>query len=355
MELTSSSHTSLAGNLALFGFTFGEALVTIFAYLARDWLLLKWIISGYFALVLPYLYFVPESPYWLFSRKNYIQLEHCLNKIATRNGRTHDQWYPYYIQLIQDPDIAARQAKHAARTTKEKFLRHVPLLILCGLIGFVTMLLYIKISYGLSAMNDAVSPYWNTIIGAAVEGIGYLSVSILITTPLGRKYTLMIYLLFTSICVLIIPFTTKPLPIVTVVISQIGKLTISGAVSITWVYVPEMFPTSMRGLANGVFVFVGRCGAIIAPIIDAAVSEEKLKITFYVYACLTIILTGSIYFLAETRNRSFHTDEDEEKSENDDKPQADNDNENKNEIAMKCMRIPTIFRSNRIDTLQSAF
>ncbi|CAF1001300.1 unnamed protein product, partial [Rotaria sordida] len=119
MELTSSSHTSLAGNLALIGFTFGEALVTVFAYLARDWLLLKWIISGYFALVLPYLYFVPESPYWLFSTKKYNQLEHCLNKIAAKNGRTHDQWHPYYMQLIHDPEIAMRQAKHAARTARE--------------------------------------------------------------------------------------------------------------------------------------------------------------------------------------------------------------------------------------------
>ncbi|CAF4429867.1 unnamed protein product, partial [Rotaria sp. Silwood2] len=140
MELTSSSHTSLAGNLALIGFTFGEALVTMFAYLARGWLLLKWIISGYFALVLPYLYFVPESPYWLFSTQKYNQLEHCLNTIATKNGRTHDQWHPYYIQLIHDPDIAMRHAKHAARTTREKFLMHIPRLIICGLLGFVTML-----------------------------------------------------------------------------------------------------------------------------------------------------------------------------------------------------------------------
>ncbi|CAF2800438.1 unnamed protein product [Rotaria sp. Silwood2] len=349
MELTSSSHTSVAGNLALIGFTFGEALVTIFAYLARDWLLLKWIISGYFALVLPYLYFAPESPYWLFSTKKYNQLEHCLNKIAKKNGRSHDQWYPYYIQLIHDPDIAMRQAKHAARTTREKFLRHIFRLIICGLIGFVTVLLYYNISYGLSAMNNAVSPYWNTIIGAAVESIGYISASILITTRFGRKYSLMIYLLLTSICVFIIPFITKPLPVFTVVISQIGKLTISGAVWITWIYVPEMFSTSMRGLANGVFVFVGRGGAIIAPIIDAAVSDEKLTITFYIYASLTIILTGIIYFLPETRNRSFHTDEDEEKSENDDKVQADNSNENKNGIAMNHMRIPRVFRSNGVD------
>ena len=41
MELTSSSHTSLAGNSALIGFTIGEIIITIFAYMTRDWLRLK--------------------------------------------------------------------------------------------------------------------------------------------------------------------------------------------------------------------------------------------------------------------------------------------------------------------------
>jgi len=36
MELTSSSHTSFAGNLAMVTFTFGEILAAVFAYIARD-------------------------------------------------------------------------------------------------------------------------------------------------------------------------------------------------------------------------------------------------------------------------------------------------------------------------------
>ncbi len=86
MELTSSSHTSFAGNLALVTFTFGEVLVTAFAYIARDWLNLKWFNSAYYCLILLYLYFVPESPYWLFSQKKYSQLEVYLRRIATTNA-----------------------------------------------------------------------------------------------------------------------------------------------------------------------------------------------------------------------------------------------------------------------------
>ncbi|UJR37146.1 hypothetical protein I4U23_029856 [Adineta vaga] len=313
MELTSSSHTSLAGNSALIGFTIGEIIITLFAYIARDWLRLKWIITGYFALILPYLYFVPESPYWLYTKKKYNQLEVCLRRIAQMNGRSEKDWYPYYRQLICDPRLAILSTKHASRTNKDIMIQHLPRLSRCAFIGFVTMLLYIKISYGLGAMSDVVSPYWNIIIGAIVEGIGYISASILITTKLGRKNSLIIFSLLTCLCVLIIPFLMGSYPMATMIISQIGKLTISGAVSITWIFVPEIFSTSMRGIANGVFVFAGRLGAIAAPIVDVVLGEQYIKITFFVYSALTIIQVFFIHFLPETRNHSFHTDEDEEK------------------------------------------
>jgi MFS family permease len=305
MELTSSSHTSLAGNLALVSYTFGEVLAAIFARVALNWLNLKWLTTGYVVLILPYLYFVPESPYWLFSKKKYPQLEVCLRKIATTNGHPDSEWFPHYEQLTKRSSLVITSTRLIKRTKKEKIVRFLPRLGVSGLVAFITMLLYIKISYGLGAMNNTISPYWNIVIGAVIESIGYVSASILVTTRLGRKYALMLFASLTTICVLAIPFIVKSHPVVTVVIAQMGKLMISGAVSVSWVYVPELFPTSIRGLGNAVFVFVGRFGAIIAPIIDTAVGEKYIKITFYVYSALTLLVVGVVCLLPETRNRSF--------------------------------------------------
>jgi len=174
MELTSSSHTSFAGNLALVTYTFGEVLVTVFAYIARDWLNLKWFNSAYYCLILLYLYFVPESPYWLFSQKKYSQLEVCLRKIATTNGRNDTEWFPYYEKLIRDSSISIKDVK---QTKKRKIKCLLSRLGISGVVAFVTMLLYIKISYGLGAMNNTFSPHWSIIIGAIVEIIGYVSIT----------------------------------------------------------------------------------------------------------------------------------------------------------------------------------
>ncbi|CAF0772476.1 unnamed protein product [Rotaria sp. Silwood1] len=354
MELTSSSHTSLAGNSAVIGYTIGEGVITLFAYMARDWLRLKWIITGYFALILPYLYFVPESPYWLFSKKKYNQLEVCLRKIAQTNGHSDDEWHPYYKQLIYNPRLAILSRKHASRTHKELIRHYIPRLSLCAIIGSVTMLLYIKISYGLGAMSDVVSPYWNIIIGAIVEGIGYIFASILITTKLGRKYSFMLCSILTCICLLIIPFIMKSYPIITIIISQLGKLIISASILITWIYVPEIFPISMRGVSNGVFVFSGRIGAILAPIIDVALGDKYIKITFYIYSALIIIQIISINTLPETRNRSFHTEEDEENDLGDENLFVFGDHiEQSNETTIRPT--PIILRSNRVNVLHTQF
>jgi hypothetical protein len=315
MELTSSTHTSFACNLTLIAYTIGELLVAIFAYITRDWLLLKWLTTLYFALSLPYLYFLPESPYWLYSRKKYKELEVNLRNMAKLNKRSDDEWLPLYKQLVEDTNLTEITKQVEKKPVKRKILKYIPRLAISGLIEFVTMLLYTNISYGLGESNETLSPYWNFSIGVVVEIIGYLFAGFLITTILGRKYSIIIFAALTSACVLIIPFIMDSYPLPTTIVSQFGKLFVSSTVSVSWIYVPELFPTSMRGLANAVFVFVGSFGSILAPIITESVGDKYVKITFYVYAGLIIVLAFVICTLPETRNRSFEDGEEEDEEE----------------------------------------
>ena len=148
-----------------------------------------------------------------------------------------------------------------------------------------------------------VAPHVSVVLGAIVESIAYVSANFAMTTRMGRRYTYIMYTLFTTACVLIIPFITDNHPIPTIIVSQFGKLAISGAVCVSWIYVPELFPTSIRVLSNAVLVFFGRFGAILAPIIDATTDNKSMKITFYVYSALSLITLIPVLFLPETRNQ----------------------------------------------------
>lgn len=317
MELTSSSHTSFAAGVSLVAYTLGEILFTGFAYASKHWLNLKWLMTIYFAVTVPYLYFIPESPYWLFSKKKYPQLESNLRNIAKINRKKEEDWLPKFQLLIQNTNEQKQQDEQTRIDKKKTFLRFIPRLIISGFIEFVTMLLYTKISYSLGEENGTLSPYANFIIGAAVEGVGYLIAGLIITTILGRKYSFILFSILTSICVIIIPFILYSHPTASTVLSQIGKLSISGAVSVSWLYVPELFPTYMRGLANAIFVFIGNFGSILAPIVETALGEKHERVSYYIYAALTCILAIIIFLtLPETRNNSFNDDNDQQQNKN---------------------------------------
>lgn len=304
MELTSSSHTSFACSLTLIAYTIGEVFITMFAYISRDWLILKWLITIYFAISLPYLYFVPESPYWLLFEKKYEQLEFYLRKMAKQNGRSDDQWVPFYNQLIDHLSLSDNNTKQI-KIKKRQYFKYIPRLFFCGFIEFVTMLLYTEISYALGEDNQTFSPYSKFTIGAIVEFIGCFIAGVLITTSLGRKYSLMIFASCTSICVLITPFIMQSYPYSTTIISKLGKLFVSCTVSVSWIYVPELFPTAMRGLANAIFVFFGSFGSILAPIVDHLLDDKHTRISFYVYSALVIIVVFIVWLFPETRDHSF--------------------------------------------------
>lgn len=303
LELTSSAHTGLAGNVALVSFTVGEIIVTGFAYLTKNWQILKWADTAFIGIVIPYLYFMPESPLYLYSKRQYAQLEALLRRIATTNKRKEADWFPFYQEFLRhqssiiknDQELTFFQKAHKILTHRSAIIK----LLITALLGFTTLMLYIKLSYGLAVMS--ISPYLGILIGAAVEAAGYVTGSLLISTKLARKGSFILMTLLTIICVILIPIMLKYSPLATVFIAQFGKFAISGSIAVSWIFVPELFPTSIRSGANGIFIASSRMGAIVAPIINTSVSTNYLPYTFYASSGLAVIVVLLTFALPETK------------------------------------------------------
>ncbi|CAF3966181.1 unnamed protein product [Adineta steineri] len=314
LELTSSAHTGFAGNSALVAFSIGEGIVTLFAYLAKDWQILKWADTLFVALVIPYLYFMPESPLYLYSKRQYPQLEALLRRIARTNNRNEEDWYPFYQDFIRKQPITLSNDNQVTFFQKlRQILSHRPTvvrLLISALLGFTTLMLYIKISYGLAVMK--ISPYLGILIGAVVEGAGYVTGSLLISTRLARKGSFILMMILTIICVILIPITINHSPDATVFIAQFGKFAISGSIAVSWIFVPELFPTSIRSSANGFFIAFSRIGAIVAPIINTSVANEYQSYTFYASSGLAMIVVLLTLLLPETKDKSMDDEPDYE-------------------------------------------
>src|SRR5262249_19754069 len=127
---------------------------------------------------------------------------------------------------------------------------------------------------------------------------------------LARKGSFILMTSLTIICVVLIPIIIHYSSGATVFIAQFGKYSISGAVAVSWIFVPELFPTSIRSSANGFFIAFSRMGAIVAPIIDTSISTDYLPYTFYVSAGLAVIVVLLSLILPETKDKSMENVQD---------------------------------------------
>ena len=305
LELTTISHRSSAGNLAFIAYTIGEILIAIFAYFTRDWLKFKWTNTIAIGLVLPYLYFMPESPMYFYAKKDYVRLEELLKRIAKMNRKNETNWYESYQDLIR------QQTNQITPKTNSDFHRH-QLKLLChpkifiqlivsASIGFHVLLFYIQISYGLTMLN--MSPYLLIIIGAIVESLSYLVSSCLISTRFGRKGSFIIMMSLTIICLILIPTMKQSHSTISILFAQIGKFTISATTGIICIFVPEIFPTSIRTTTNGLFFSFSRFGVILVPILHTLIPDEYSTYTFYCSALLGVLILLSSLILPETKSK----------------------------------------------------
>lgn len=310
MELSGSAYTNLVGNLALLSFAVGQIVVTIMAYLCRDWLLLKWVITIYMLVIMPYLYFVPESPRWLLTKGRYDELEKVLDRMARINRRDPDQWYGFYRYVIHQHQLEkSMNSKTRIRLSLgaklRRFLTHRPTmtkLIISGFIGFITLFLYFKVAYGLGAMEE-IDPYLSVMIGAFVEILGYICASLLMIR-FGRKTVFILFILLMAMCLAGTPYFHQHSRFLSIVISQLAKFAISGAVCVTYIFVPELFPTSIRGTGMGFFVLLSRIGSVLGPTIDSWFPRHHSSETliWYLYSFISLLTIAFTLFLPETRN-----------------------------------------------------
>ncbi|CAF1374210.1 unnamed protein product, partial [Didymodactylos carnosus] len=89
---------------------------------------------------------MPESPYFLYSKKECHKLEQLLRQIAELNQRQESDCYPYYQELLKTTSLRVLQQKKLSyiRQIKE-LLTHVPTirkLLIIGAIGFTILLSY---------------------------------------------------------------------------------------------------------------------------------------------------------------------------------------------------------------------
>ncbi|XP_042358128.1 solute carrier family 22 member 15 [Plectropomus leopardus] len=299
-EYVGKSYWAMTGTLANMSFAVGIALFGALGYFVRPWRSLAMVANSSGVLFFLLSATLPESPRWLYSQGQTERAEEVLHYMALRNGNAVNH-------LMLQRVGAAKARNHDNRGTGVLQLVIHPVLRLRTMVLMFVWYACSLVYYGLTlgASDTSGSRYVNVAMYGLVELPAYpLCIYFINKHWAGRRKSMSSFLcLAGSACLftMFVPENTGTLLSVTS-LALLGKLMVSAAFNIAYVYTSELYPTVIRNAGLGVCSMSCRVGGILAPFVPS-MRALHTSMPFTVF-CLSGLSAGCLgLLLPETLNK----------------------------------------------------
>ncbi|XP_078481452.1 solute carrier family 22 member 15-like [Ciona intestinalis] len=300
-ELLGSSVWTISGNILPALFALGLALLAGLASVFKNWRDLCIVTSLPGIILCIGSFIVPESPRWLYSQGSIAEAEQIMRYMAQKNGVPFKECN----NIILKPKASSGKTKSQSYTIKDLFItkRMVVRTLVMGYLWFVCSFSY----YGLTMSSGHLSSsvYTSFALSGLVELPSYVIAAILINRHwAGRKRTLVGMLLLGGIfclCIMFMPPTTSGSFSVRMGFALGGKLAMSAAFSIVYIYATELFPTVVRNVGMGTSSVCARVGGMLAPLV-ISLAQFGTSLPYIVFGVVAVVAGFMTLLLPETLN-----------------------------------------------------
>ncbi len=261
---------------------------------------------------------MPESPRWLVEKGRY---EEALAVLKT--VRSEDRALAEFAQVETVAEEEKEVHMNFAAIFSNKWLRRIVIVgigvsVTQQLTGINSIMYYGSRVLKESGFSETAATLANTLFGlaAVVGGI----IALYNMDRLDRRKTFFIGLFLTTTChclvgvaSLILPEGNPIRPYVILVLITLFVLSMQTFLNIAvWVWLAEIFPLQIRGLAIGIAVFFGWfINGLLALYVPSLLAALGMG-TFFLFAGIGVIMLGFLWHeVPETRGRSLESLEEE--------------------------------------------
>ncbi|PIN12686.1 Synaptic vesicle transporter SV2 (major facilitator superfamily) [Handroanthus impetiginosus] len=317
----------------------GELLEASIAWIIMPRLGWRWLLaisSVPSLLVLLFSNIAPESPRYLFMKGRTNEAVGLLGKIAHINGKQLPTSNLVSncpsLQLPEEENFSSQETPllHSIEnqtTTFREWLKSLCQLFSIGLLRttilvWILSFVYTFSYYGLQLMISTLSSgqsgcpslrifskndslYVNVFITGLAEIPGVV-MSIVLVDRLGRKLCMVIPTMLAVIAIL--PLLFHQTGFVTIALLVSSRMFIEAAFSTYYVYIKEVYPTSVRASGVGLAISVGRIGGMVCPLVAVGLVRGCHQTLAVIMFGIIILLSGisASFFPFETKGRGLN-------------------------------------------------
>ncbi|XP_042890135.1 organic cation transporter protein-like [Penaeus japonicus] len=321
MEACSAKQRDYVGPLFVLPWALGYMVVPGIAYLIRDWKPLQAALTTPALLLVVFYFLLPESPRWLILGGRHKQALEVLQRAARLNGRTlpSDEQLLAAMERIAHSDSSKESQEKSKESLQRRALKVVETffvllttssLRLRALVAFFCWFAASMVYYGvaLNATNLSADPYVYIFLGGLLEVPSYILLWPAIKY-IGRVKSLAILYFVCGASIIVVMFLMLYVPTVpvgvTMFFSLCGKMAITAAFHLIWLFTAELFPTKYRSLAVGEASVCARVGSICSPYINDILGEVVTWAPSALFGIVSLVAAGLSLLLPETKNREL--------------------------------------------------